>query len=145
MRYLTGFDGNLTAERVREILDYDPLTGVFRWAIRTSPAAAAGDVAGSLYAGYRRIRIAGRAYLAHRLAWLHVHGEWPAGEVDHRNGNPGDNRIGNLRVVTPQENKHNIHVRPNIRLGSFADPRDASLAYQEAKRRLHPTWEGVVA
>ena len=85
---------SLTAERLREVLDYDPDTGVFTRKVRTASSVKVGDVAGSLNGkGYIRIRVDGRLYFAHRLAWLYVHGEWPVDQVDHINGIKNDNRI----------------------------------------------------
>jgi hypothetical protein len=69
---------SLTAERLREVLDYNPETGVFTWKVRTSIRVVAGKVAGSVgKRGYLIIGVGGRNYYAHRLAWLHMTGEWP--------------------------------------------------------------------
>lgn len=57
--------------------------------------------------GYLRINLCGRMYLAHRVVWLYVHGEWPNGEIDHINGDRSDNRISNLRLVTKTQNARN--------------------------------------
>lgn len=66
----------VTAERLRDVLDYDADTGLFRWKARTSNRVRVGSVAGahSHVLGYVMISIDGRLYKAHRLAWLHVHG-----------------------------------------------------------------------
>ena len=85
----------VTAERVRELLHYDPLTGVFRWKqdrfsgrYGKQIAAKAGDVFGYEHGnGYLRGHLDGKKYFLHRLAWLYVHGEWPEFHVDHRDGN----------------------------------------------------------
>lgn len=61
--------------------------------------------------GYVTIRISGKSYLGHRLAYLLTHGRWPIGEIDHINGNKGDNRITNLREVTRQQNTFNVARR----------------------------------
>ena len=87
----------LTAERLRQLLDYSPETGLFYWRVKRG-SVAAGTEAGTWHGnGYRKIHIDGVPHLAHRLAWLYVHGEHPTGEIDHRNGNPADNRISKLR------------------------------------------------
>ncbi len=65
--------------------------------------------------GYIRFQVDGRSYMAHRLAWLYVHGSWPAFEIDHRDGNRANNRIGNLRDVTRTQNNRN---RQRVRLDS---------------------------
>jgi hypothetical protein len=95
----------MNVSRLRSVLNYDPRTGVFRWAERPSPRVRVGDVAGTVNGhGYLNIGFDGRTYKAHRLAWLYVHGEWPVGQIDHRNGDRTDNRLANLRVVTNAEN-----------------------------------------
>lgn len=99
---------DLTAERLREILDYNSETGVFIWKERLSQGSKTRTVAGGVgVAGYSRIGIFGRRYTSHRLAWLHVYGEWPKFEVDHINGDRTDNRICNLRDVSRQINAQN--------------------------------------
>lgn len=93
----------ISAERLREILLYEVNTGVF---IRD------GQVAGTINKqGYRQIRVDGRIYLAHRLAWLHFYGEWPKAEIDHVNGDRTDNRMVNLRLATSSQNKANAAIR----------------------------------
>jgi hypothetical protein len=72
----------LAAERLRELLHYDPTTGKFIW--RTARhgvrvGAEAGRVNKST--GYREIMVAGRTYLAHRLAWLPISGELPKADI----------------------------------------------------------------
>ena len=89
-----------TAERVRATFDYDPDTGIFTRLVEARSgrggghlSASIGDVAGHQRRdGYIAIKIDRIAYKAHRLAWLHVHGEWPPNEIDHINGDRGDNR-----------------------------------------------------
>ena len=100
---------DLTAERLREVLDYGPDTGVFTWKIRTNSRVKVGDVAGALRPdGYIQISIDGRLHRAHRLAWLYVTGESPPDQIDHINGVRDDNRIANLRLATSAENKQNL-------------------------------------
>lgn len=97
----------LTAEELRAALDYDPETGRFSWRSPTSFKMRPGDPAGYMAQGYVRIRVKYRKYLAHRLAWLYVHGEWPKGMLDHANRNPADNRIENLRQANFSTNAAN--------------------------------------
>lgn len=156
---------DLGAERLREVLDYDAETGIFAWR-NGAGRARAGDIAGSSTGDGRvAIRVDGGLYLAHRLAWLYVHGVWPHQGLDHLNGDPSDNSIDNLRLATPAENCQNqrgahvdsrsgrLGVYRNSRgrwiaqiciggqkthLGSFPTPEAASVAYLEAKRERHP-------
>lgn len=95
----------VTQEQVRELLDYDPHTGVFRW--RYQPDAEskgtrhrntrhAGKIAGFRHFTGVRIKIAGVHYSAHRLAFVWMTGAVPS-HVFHRNGDIFDNRWTNLR------------------------------------------------
>lgn len=100
----------MAPEMVRELLHYDPETGVFRWRKKHARCIRAGDIAGCLDrfgAGYWRIRIDGKGYSGHRLAWLYVHGKWPEQVIDHINGDRADNRIANLREATHRQNQQN--------------------------------------
>lgn len=92
----------LSAERLRELLDYNPLTGVWTWRVppnKYSHHIRADDaIAGHRAAkGYRAITIDCRPYYVHRLAWLWMTGSWPTHDVDHRNGDRGDNRLPCVR------------------------------------------------
>ena len=109
----------LTKQRLAEVLNYDPETGEFRWRV-TDRMRKAGAVAGNVNnRGYVKIMVDGTLYAAHRLAWFWAHGEWPDGEIDHMNRCPGDNRIGNLRVVTAAANRQNQGgAHKNNRLGA---------------------------
>lgn len=100
----------LTKEQIEEDITYDPETGVFRW---NRPAGrweriSPGSVAGRCNAeGYRYLHLRGEEYRACRVAWLLMTGEWPKEQIDHRNGNPSDDRFENLRECTQSENKAN--------------------------------------
>src|SRR5687768_770720 len=100
----------LTAEKLRELMDYNPDTGVFLYRKRRGRRSA-GLEAGSIVKGYRLISL-GKQYSAHRLAWLYVYGEWPAGDLDHINCVRDDNRIANLREATDSQNNANRTLAP---------------------------------
>jgi len=109
----------VTVERLKELLNYDPGTGLFTWLATSKRGghAKAGAVAGCLSHGYPVIRIDGQLYGAHRLAILYMTGKWPANEVDHRNMDRADNRWANLREVTRSENMRNRRRRPDNATG----------------------------
>lgn len=109
---------DVTAERLREVLSYCPETGEFRWNWIGKFNRFVGKSAGCINGhGYRVILVDGRMYPAHRLAWLHVHGAFPAHQVDHINGNRSDNRIANLREATLVENVRNRLRQSNNKSG----------------------------
>lgn len=62
--------------------------------------------------GYWALWFFNRPSMAHRLAWLYVHGEMPKGLIDHINRCKTDNRIANLRVVDFRENAANTDINP---------------------------------
>lgn len=99
----------ITHKELTSSLNYNPETGIFTWKI-ASGSASIGKVAGfktNSQADYLSIRINGKSYLCHRLAWFYMKGCWPKGLIDHINGVKNDNRISNLREVTRGQNKTN--------------------------------------
>jgi hypothetical protein len=109
----------LTVERLRQVLDYDPDTGIFKWKVATAHRTLVGEEAGSINKnGYRMICVDAFRYRSHRLAWLYVHGSWPSEFVDHRNGNKLDNRIENLREADKRQNAQNSR-RPSNNTSGF--------------------------
>lgn len=163
----------ITAEYVRARLDYDPETGTFTWKPKSGGdlqtnawnAHWAGKVAGTPHKrGYIVITLDERKWLAHRLAWLYVFGEWPAGGLDHKDKDTSNNAIANLRPASQSQNNWNTSKRRNNSsgfkgvtwhaarqkwtawvcvnrkskyLGLFNTPEEAAAAYAEAARKLH--------
>lgn len=101
-----------TLAEFQELLSFDSDAGTFQWKVNRGGAVRAGDAAGTVNKeGYVRILVAKRSYLAHRLAWLFVHGEWPSGMLDHANLNRRDNRLSNLRIADLTLNAANTPLR----------------------------------
>ncbi len=108
----------LTAEQLREILHYDPDTGLFVWAQSRGKKTAKGKAAGSIdNYGYVVIRFDGSLWKGHRLAWLYMTGEWPKVVVDHENLIRADNRWTNLRDATKGLNAANSKLAANNKAG----------------------------
>ena len=156
----------LTTRRLKELLHYDPDTGVFTWRVK-SGRSAAGSQAGSNKGtrGYRRIMLDKTLYLGHRLAIQYMTGKVPQHDVDHINGVTDDNRYCNLRNATRSINNQNRRtaMRKNATgylgvtqdkrdgryyaaifvdgvkrgLGGYATPEEAYEAYVKAKRQFH--------
>lgn len=161
-------DAALTQDNLKAILRYVPETGQFYW-VEWRPGVRRGKPAGCVWkaprADYRIIviRIDGRLYKAHRLAWLYMTGAWPVGEMDHRNNDPLDNRWTNLREATRTENNRNMRMRSRnstgekgvslsrggryvasitvmrktIYLGTFDILEEAAEAYRSAAAKYH--------
>lgn len=108
----------LTQARLKELLDYDKVTGIFTWNKKRRGRCKRGSVAGCpTQDGYIDITVDGIRYLAHRLAWLWVNGEFPEHGLDHINRIRDDNRIKNLRLATASENKQNEKRHRNNKSG----------------------------
>jgi hypothetical protein len=162
-------DHTLPVDRLRELVDYDPGTGVFSQNGSPLPVWSAGRY------GRLQINIDGRLRYAARAAYAYHHGHWPKGQVDHINGDHTDNRIANLRDLTNAQNAQNRR-RPrrdnstrylgvsydhqkadnpyrarimvdgkSVSLGYHGTAEEAHDAYLAAKRELHPFWVEDVA
>ena len=155
----------LTAERVRELLNYAPETGVFTWRVNRGGTANSGSVAGHIdQDGYGRICVDGPHYVASRLAWLYMTGNEPPNTVDHRDLNKVNNRWSNLRAATVLQNMRNRSKYRNntsgfkgvcrhkpggkfkaqisvngrrVHLGCFDTAEAAYAVYCEAAKKLH--------
>lgn len=117
-------------EELRQLLDYDPETGVFTWRERTPEMFEDGGHSrehicarwNALYAGkqaihtphikgYRSGHVNRKGVLAHRAAYAMMTGHWPPDQIDHINGDKTDNRWANLRAVSNTENHRNMPRR----------------------------------
>src|SRR5262245_46971759 len=120
----------LTADRLRELLEYDPETGLWRWLQRVNPRCKTGWFAGTLMSpkgsntSYFLIGVDRRHYLAHRLAFLYMTGEWPSGELDHRDLDGTNNRWANLREATRAQNAANMALRNSAGLKGIIRRKD---------------------
>lgn len=149
-------------DRIKQILDYDYLTGIFTWKVNRGRSAKAGDVAGTLIDGYVKIKVFGKLHAAHRLAFEFQGLNLEGVEVDHANGIKNDNRLENLRTVTKSLNQRNSKRRKSnttgfknvskkgdkflvtIRtdgkqkyIGKFSDLEFAALVAEEARNKYH--------
>lgn len=101
-------DPPLAFEQVGRLLDLNQETGELRWTAQAAQGRLTQQVAGSSTAnGYRQVKIGKRVYLGHRLVWLLAHGEWPATDLDHLDGNRRNNAPSNLRLATASQNAQN--------------------------------------
>lgn len=104
---------DITSENLHRLLDYDQKTGFFHWKLSYG-GKISGSRAGSVTkAGYIVIRILGKLYYAHRLAWLCVNGYFPIQEIDHIDCNKKNNSFSNLRLGTHAQNSRNGTRRKN--------------------------------
>ncbi len=104
---------SLTQSRLKELLDYNPDTGVFVWREWRGGTAFKGSVAGRPDSkGRIQVMVDGASYFAHRLAWLFVNGKFPPEHIDHINRDVSDNRIQNLRLASNIENGQNRNKHP---------------------------------
>lgn len=152
----------LTQERLKELLEYNPFTGLFTW-LSAKGSKTAGSLAGAVNTkGYVRIRLDNKTYLAHRLVWLYLYGRWPVEQLDHINGIRADNRRVNLRECNQSQNMANsrghlkaivaykgvyknrqnsyraelIHEGKRYNLGCYLTPEEAKHAYDLKAKEL---------
>jgi hypothetical protein len=159
----------MTQEQLKENLHYNPETGVFTRIIANCNSIKIGEIAGGQdVRGYIQIRVLGKNYKAHKLAWFYTYGVWPSKFLDHEDTNKSNNKINNLREATNSENQQNVkkfqknnklgflgvveiknsktnRYRANIQInnksihiGNFPTAEEAHEAYLNKKRELHP-------
>jgi hypothetical protein len=154
----------ITQSYLQEIIFYNKETGIFTWKVNRGRLCKIGNIAGSTDSwGHRQICIDGIKILAHRLAWIYVHGVEPKYQIDHIDGNKQNNAIDNLRDVNQfinQQNrtkarkdsssgfmgvqkdgsKYKASIKVNktkFYLGMFNTPQEAFEAYKKAKLKFH--------
>ena len=149
----------ITQSELKEVLEYNPDTGVFTWKKTVSSRAKTGDVAGSKNnRRYINIRVNKKQYMAHRLAYFYMTGNFPENQIDHINHIRDDNRWSNLRDATHSQNQANqlkrknnksgykgvayykrdkkwhariMYMKKRIHLGCYNTPEEASEAYKK--------------
>lgn len=105
---------NLSADLVRELFLYDPLTGKITRRIKRGFRWLEGEEVGSVSeSGYRYVSVNSVLYLAHRIIWLYIHGYIPDCDIDHKNRNRDDNRLENLREASRGQNNINSGLQKN--------------------------------
>ncbi|HEY3987431.1 HNH endonuclease signature motif containing protein [Cedecea sp.] len=154
----------ISIEKLKELLSYNPATGVLIWKVDYGRAKAGQEASAKNGAGYKRIGIDGRKYYCHRICWAISYGYWPSKNIDHVDRDRGNNSISNLREVTQGENCRNKGINPlnphgykgislykrtgkwtaqikvngeKMHLGYFPTKEEAAAAYDEAVNSTH--------
>jgi len=105
-------------ESLSLVLSYNPDTGALTWIEGIGGKSRCGmSVSSREVQGYFRVKIQGRTFKAHRVAWMLHYGHPPTDEVDHINGDRGDNRIVNLRLANHCQNASNTKLQCNSTSG----------------------------
>lgn len=111
----------ITQEELKEVMNYDPHTGIFIREKKAVNVPNVKNIVGTRKKAsgktYLLTKVKGIQYYLHRLAWLYVFGNFPDRDIDHINGNSSDNRIINLREVTKLENSKNRRLASNNKSG----------------------------
>jgi len=102
----------LTHDELLRLLRYDPENGTFTRRVVTASRVKIGMIAGYTDVhGYTCLSVLNKGYKAHRLAWFYMTGAWPSGDIDHRDGDRGNNRWNNLRDASRSQNLANSGKR----------------------------------
>lgn len=158
-------DGNPSIDLLHKHFRYDSETGKMYTKTNRRNVHIGDEVGSRDRQGYLITSLYKKLMRVHRMAWAMTYGEWPEGVIDHINGVTDDNRIANLRDVTPGQNRQNVtpsaantsgflgvsfhklsgrwtaNIKVNKKahyLGLFDCPREAYDAYLAAKKVLHP-------
>ena len=155
----------LTQSKLKELFNYNPITGIFTNKVARNARAKINDTAGALNSnGYIVFQVNKTKIYAHRAAWMYTHGFWPNAEIDHINRVRNDNRLVNLRLANRLENSHNTgkhaksisghkgvawhsrnkkwQVQMRVRgthyyIGQFSELQDAVNARLQAEKKLY--------
>lgn len=113
----------LTQARLKELLHYDPETGLFTW----KTGKRCGRVCSNPDKdGYLRVEIDSKTLKLHRLAFLYMLGSLPVFQVDHIDGCKSNNMWSNLRDVcasTNQQNRRHADATSTVPLLGVSKPR----------------------
>ncbi|HUD90085.1 HNH endonuclease [Sphingobium sp.] len=143
-----------TPEELRQLLDYDPLTGKLFWRERSLALFEARGVkhphraqitwnrrlagkeafTGLDGGGYRQGTIFGRYFKASRVIWAIFHGVWPSEEVGYVDGDRTNTRISNLRDVP-----HSV-IQKNSRLNKTNSSGVSGVSWN----RVHEKWQASI-
>lgn len=104
---------SLTRERLKYLIEYSPTEGTFTSRVSRGNIGVGAPLGWENGKGYKRLKIDGKRYMAHNLAWLYMTGEMPINKIDHKNGVTSDNRWCNLRQATDLENTRNKGLYKN--------------------------------
>lgn len=89
----------ISHERLMDLLTYDPDDGVFTARVSLSKVTRSGDRVGTFLPNEgMTVTLDGHRYALHNLAWLYVHGEWPAKQLLKLDGDPRNTAIVNLAL-----------------------------------------------
>lgn len=163
---------HITHSRLLEVLRYEPESGNWFWVNPDRTHRGAGPKLSLTKKGYQIVKIDGKAYFSHRLAWMYITGAEPSLEIDHKNQVKNDNRFCNLREATRSQNQANISTYRTsttgfkgvtwhkegrkfqsaikvggkcIYLGLFAKAEEAHEAYKSASQKFFGDFSGVRA
>lgn len=149
----------LTRERLLELIDYNPITGVFTTRVPRGNLTVGDTIGWDSGKGYQRVLIDGERYMLHNLAFLYMTGQHPEELIDHKDMDTSNNRWANLRESSHSQNAMNKPLRSDNTTGSkgvsltrsgsfmvrvgkksygcFKNLEEASLVAVEVRSRLH--------
>lgn len=111
-------------ELLRKILRYDAQDGKLYWRERPDVTeywnekyAGCEALSAMDSRGYRKGKVLGKNVLAHRVIWAICTGKWPQYEIDHKDGDPKNNKLSNLREANRNENMHNRAITSRNKSG----------------------------